>query len=449
MRLLVIYGVQPDALNRARELERLGEDEAATRAYLTYLGEAPDDLQALTDLGNLAMRRGYTSAARTAYLRVAQLDPRNLVARVNLGNVLLRANDLPAAREQYEAALSIDPVFAPAHQGLSYVYARLGDEEASQRHRDLGFAGHALLRIPFRGPAQPVRALVMVSAAGGDFNTDWLLDQHRFDVTKIFAEYADPGIPLPEFDVLVNAIGDADRCQHALHCAERIAERAKRDAINPPHRVRETKRVDVSRRLRAISQLVVPHVANVHRAALPQARLTFPLLLRTPGHHTGRHFLMVESEATLPQALASLPGDELLVIDYFDLHGADGYVRKYRVLAIDGRLYPVHAAISRDWKVHYFTADMAASEAHRAEDAQFLAHPQRVIGTQAWKALEEIVHALQLDYVGIDFGIDAAGRPVIFEANAAMSMYPTDPEPMWDYRRTAMDRIRDAFHGML
>ena len=29
---------------------------------------------------------------------------------------------------------------------------------------------------------------------------------------------------------------------------------------------------------------------------------------------------------------------------------------KYRVMFIDGVCHPLHLAISRDWKVHYFTA---------------------------------------------------------------------------------------------
>ena len=85
----------------------------------------------------------------------------------------------------------------------------------------------------------------------------------------------------------------------------------------------------------------------------------FPLLVRTPGFHTGRHFLRVESPEELAGAVAELPGKELTVIEFLDARGADGKVRKYRVMMIDGQLYPLHVAISSHWKIHYFTAEMA------------------------------------------------------------------------------------------
>ena len=50
----------------------------------------------------------------------------------------------------------------------------------------------------------------------------------------------------------------------------------------------------------------------------------------------------------------------------------DGMARKYRVMFIGGVAYPLHLAISADWKVHYFTAAMAADPAFRAEERRFL-----------------------------------------------------------------------------
>ena len=46
----------------------------------------------------------------------------------------------------------------------------------------------------------------------------------------------------------------------------------------------------------------------------------------------------------MAEALASLPGIGLLLIAFLDARGAYGFARKYRVLFIDGRLYPVVAS---------------------------------------------------------------------------------------------------------
>lgn len=69
--------------------------------------------------------------------------------------------------------------------------------------------------------------------------------------------------------------------------------------------------------------------------------------------------------------LTEIPGDPLFVIQYIDTSAEDGLFRKYRVMMINGELYPLHVAVSKDWKVHYFTADMAKNADNRLEDAFF------------------------------------------------------------------------------
>jgi len=175
----------------------------------------------------------------------------------------------------------------------------------------------------------------------------------------------------------------------------------------------------------------------------------FPLLIRTPGFHTGRHFLRVETLAELPAALAELPGEDLTVLRYLDARGRDGKVRKYRVMMIDGALYPLHAAVSSQWKIHYFTADMAENPEHRAEDAEFLDNMPGVLGARGMAALAEIRGRLGLDYAGIDFGLSATGEILLFEANATMVVNPPEPGEKWAYRRPAIERIHAAVRRML
>jgi hypothetical protein len=57
--------------------------------------------------------------------------------------------------------------------------------------------------------------------------------------------------------------------------------------------------------------------------------------------------------------------------------------------------------------------------------------------------------ALGLDYGGIDFGLDAAGNVLLFEANATMVVNPPEPDPRWDYRRTPVERVLAAVRTML
>ena len=149
--------------------------------------------------------------------------------------------------------------------------------------------------------------------------------------------------------------------------------------------MRATGRVGNARRLRGGPGVRTPRMALLPRAMLAGTAavtglgIRFPLLLRAPGFHTGQHFVQVEQPDGLAEAVATLPGELLLAIEVLPARGADGMARKYRVMIVGGRLYPLHLAISPDWKVHYFTAVMAGSAAFRAEEERFLADMARAL----------------------------------------------------------------------
>lgn len=116
---------------------------------------------------------------------------------------------------------------------------------------------------------------------------------------------------------------------------------------------------------------------------------------------------------------------------------------------VNGVLYPLHLAVSHSWKVHYFTADMADSPENRAEDAAFLADMAGTLGPEAVAALGRIRDALGLDYGGVDFGLGADGKILLFEANATMAVHPPDADERWAYRRQPVARILDAVTAMM
>ena len=116
---------------------------------------------------------------------------------------------------------------------------------------------------------------------------------------------------------------------------------------------------------------------------------------------------------------------------------------------IDGVIYPLHLAISADWKVHYFTAGMADNAGWRAEEQRFLEDMPAILGANAMAALTRIGETLGLDYMGIDFALDEDKSILLFEANATMVIIPPSPEPMWDYRRAAIARALGAAQDLL
>jgi aromatic-L-amino-acid decarboxylase len=448
----------PARFERACLLAETGRTGDARQAYLHLLSREPAHRLALNNLGTLLHDTGYRTAARTAYAEVVALHPEDPMSRVNLANVLRETGSLAEAREHYETALRLKADFAEAHQGLAGVLSEMGDEAGASGHRRLGFGSQPVVTLPYRGAGPPVSLLMLAASAGGNIPLRHFLDDDVFQTHVVFAEYFDPTQPLPAHRIVFNAIGDADFAAPALAAAQSILAMTAAPVINRPGKVAATGRSDHTQRLAGIPGLVTSGAATLPRSLLAgqdagttlvRHGFRFPLLVRTPGFHTGRYFLRVEAMEELPAALAELPGEDLTVLNYLDARAKDGKVRKYRVMMIDGALYPLHAAVSTQWKIHYFTADMADHPEYRAEDAEFLENMAGVLGPGGMAALAEVQSRLGLDYAGIDFGLSASGDILLFEANATMVVNPPDPSEKWDYRRPAIARIYDAVRKML
>jgi len=438
---------------KAQLLSLLGQDAAAQTAYLAVLQRDQTHFGALTNLASLALSSGHRSAALTAYRQAAEQHPNNPAALVNYAAALLDDSKAVNAREYYKAALKLEPAHAEAHQGLARTLEALGDSEAAASHWRVGFAGHNIVERPYRGHGTAPRVLLLVSVRSGNIPTHLILDDRMFAVTALYAEFYEAAKPLPAHDVLFNAIGDADLCGEGLAKAREIVSRSHAPLINPPERVVPTGRSENAKRLGQLDGVIAPKVGTVAKSNLisadapshlAQEGFEFPLLLRAPGFHTGRHFARVEHADDLASAARQMPGETVLAIQYLNAGGADGLARKYRVMFIDGRFYPVHMAASRDWKVHYVTSDMASRPDLRAEEEKFLNAMPEVLGRRTMAALTRIRDALGLDYGGVDFAVARDGSLLLFEANATMTILPPGPDPMWDYRRASIARVLDA-----
>jgi hypothetical protein len=452
----------PDAIaprfERASLLREQGAFEAAKHEYLELLRRQPDHFGALNDFGTLLLKAGFKDAARTAYSEAVARHPDNPMGHVNLANLLYLVDEEGEARRHYEAALALDPDHVHAHRGMANLLAGLGDETAARRHRDRGFKNDFLTTLPYLGAQPPIAVLLLVSARGGNIPTGPILDDRTFQSTVLVTEYFDPKAPLPPHDLVFNSIGDADLCRDGLDAACAIVARTRRPVLNHPAAVLKTGRLANAERLRHIAGVKTPRMISLPRARLAGAEavaaiasngFAFPLLVRAPGFHTGRHFVCVERAEDLAAATAALPGEEVWVMEMLDARDRDGKFRKCRAMILDGQIYPLHLAISGHWKVHYFRAEMADSAAHREEDAAYLENMASVVGARGMAALQRVSAALALDYGGIDFAVDADGEILLFEANATMVMIPLTADPKWDYRRPAFDRVFAAIRTML
>ncbi|MGH7684427.1 MAG: tetratricopeptide repeat protein, partial [Vulcanimicrobiaceae bacterium] len=382
------------------------------------------------------------------FLDAVKRHPTNATAHANLAFMFLRGGALAEARTLYEAALRLDPQHGDAKRGLAAVLTQSGSTAAEIQAA--GGGSEAISVIPYRGNGAPVRILLLVSLGTGNLHVEKLLDDRTFEVTKLVVELFDPAQSLPARDLVFNAIGDADSCGDALLAAQRLLS-SESLVLNRPELVLATTRIGTAEILAAIDGALVPRIRRVARAALDAScdDFEFPLLLRSPGHHTGHHFVRVERAEDLAPSAERLPGDELYVIRYVDFASADGKFRKYRVMFVGGKLYPLHLAVASDWKVHYFSAQMADYPEHRAEDQAFLERMGEVLGADAIATLERIAARLALDYAGIDFALGRRGEVIVFEANATMVIVEPSDDERWAYRKEPVRRVTGAVRKML
>ncbi|MGH2519836.1 MAG: tetratricopeptide repeat protein, partial [Chloroflexota bacterium] len=477
--------------NRGNALLELGRADEAAASYRSAITLDPMHAQAHYNLGNalqlqhrrreaivhyeraIALRPGFVEAinnmgiafetlheyepAMTCFRAALGLQPQHLAAHHNLGNTLQLLDRLPEARAHLDAALRLDGRNAQVQRSLAVLCLREGQREQARRHARLGFPGGIEAR-PARGSLRsPLRVLVLLSALGGNLAIDELLEQASCTRLTVTVEFWEAGSDVPPHDVIFNAIGEADRCAEALREAGGIIAASGRPLINPPERVLATGRLENAERLGRLAGVVAPRMRRYPRAQLlgraaaamlERDGLGWPLLLRTPGFHTGEHFVKVDAPLGLARAVAQLPGAELVAMQFLEARGSDGNVRKYRVMMVAGQLLPLHLAISTRWMVHYFNADMGEAR-HEAEEAAFLSDMPGTLGPDVMAALGRIAAVVDLDYGGIDFGLDAAGHVLLFEANATMVVPPPQTEQRFHYRQPAADRVCQAVRELV
>lgn len=447
---------QEDLFQHAQSLDAQGRDEEARRAYLGALAADSRHLPALLGLAGLLMKTRYLQAAKTVLGRALQEEPRSPLAHTCLATLLADEGETAAACEHYESALRWDPQYEGAHKGLAVLLLRRGETEAARRHGEAGFRG---LASPwsYRGTGRPISLVLVRSALGGNVPIEDLVSDTVYRKWTLVPEFCDPGAALPPHDLVWNVVGDADRCPDALGKAALALARSRAPVLNPPLRVLATGRAANAARLSRLPGVVTPRTAEYPRedlaapgaaATLAAAGFTWPLLFRSPGFQTGLHFVKVDRPEDLPAAVEGLPGPKLLAIQFIDTTGQDGKYRKYRAMMINGKLHPLHLAVSRSWKVHYFSADMVDCPEHRGEDQAFLCDMPNVLGSRSMQALRRIQETLGLDYAGCDFGIDRRGNVVVFEANATMVM-PAPAGEAFAYRTVAVRRARRAVVRMI
>jgi tetratricopeptide (TPR) repeat protein len=411
----------PSRINLAQALIATGQMVVAKALLLELTEERPHDGEVHRHLGKACFELNDVQAALEHFGEAAALNPRDADSLYWIGGIQQKLGDSAAARAAYTAAAQIQPLIrkralkSPADFRVLALYAP--------------FAGNTPAEYLFKD-------------AGYDADTLALLDCSKPDVSALGA-----------FDLVVNLISDGDQAETVLPVAAELVLRLGKPVINDPHKIEHTTRDAVADRLPGIAGCCIPKIlrlpagADVSVAALEACLpFPFPLLARPAGTHGGDDFEKIEEVAALSQFLGSREGDHYL-IEYIDYASADGFFRKYRFIFVEDQILPYHLAIGNDWKVHHDSTDMEDHVWMQQEEAAFLEHPGTVFSAAHHETLGAIRERIDLDYFGIDCGLDRDGRLVVFEVNASMLVH--EHNEAFPYKDPYVRAIKVAFDAML
>jgi tetratricopeptide (TPR) repeat protein len=453
-------------------LDRLEAAQAEYRQVLAAQRDLldsrhPDLAATLNIMGETAARlQRYDEARRyqeeaLAILRATHPPsaPQIATALTNLGVSLYRLEAHAQAEACLREALAIDPDLLLAAENLIHILYQEGRKTEGRALAAEKYQRQSFVVQP--GPARPAGTLLVLWSLDGNIPKHHLLARLPMTMVDWHIQYANDAHKqaLPDYDLVFNLIGDADQGAAALQRAVAFRDRCGVALLNDPAKVQRTRRDMIPDLCSGIDDLVIPPVLQLSGAdlrhpggaqLLAEAGIGMSLLLRSAGMHGGESVQRIFTEDGLTQARATLRDDDTIYATAFHEYASpDGFYRKYRAIFVDRTPYPYHLAISPDWLVHYFSADMAGHAWKLAEELAYLDDARGVLGERAFAVLAAMARRMDLDYCGVDFSLLPDGRVLLFEANATMLVHPEDEDSVLARKNPYVARIFAAFDEMV
>lgn len=403
-----------------------GRVQEAVSELLQAVQRFPDEVWPLRRLGKVLADMGQAGEARTVLLRALQIDPRDV-------EILWGVYELEQILGNPEAALAV--------QARAIALAPV-------------LASRCLLDNPPGRKTSPLanKCRVLMLCVPGTYQAnnplEYIVDGASIELHKWFLT-GEPTPPLPEYDVVFNAIGYAHGVEATLFQAEQFIASQDKPSINAPRAISQTSRAAVTQKFADSRYVTAAPTVRMSRASVAALSVREPILLRPLNSQAGSDFCKISYDAELVAYLVSVPDvTEFYQSTFIEYANRDGQYRKYRVAFIDGVPYPVHLAMAPHWMVHYYNSAMSEHRWMRDEEAVFMRDIGAVFKGAAGHGLREIARELPLEYFAIDCSIACDGRILLFEADTAMIVHMGDPIEIYPYKHQYIPRIVDALDRM-
>ena len=251
---------------------------------------------------------------------------------------------------------------------------------------------------------------------------------------------------------VVNFMADADVYGRGLSQATHFLRKMGTPCFNHPSAVLATTRDGVARALDGVAGLVVPRTVKVTvstraqlKAAMDEAGIRFPVIVRLAGDHGGVSTARVNDDGDW-EALNPLGwgGRPIYLTQYVDYADADGRYRKLRLVVVGGQVFARHQIVSDNWLVHRRDRALGSD----AEEQAFMESFDAVHKARLLPMVQAVAKRLGLDYFGMDVSLRPDGSVLLFEANATMNLLSatTDEGPAWT---AAVKAATEALYALL
>jgi tetratricopeptide (TPR) repeat protein len=497
--LLRVLTLRPDDRGARLLIARIdtatGDLGAAEAGYREAIARQPNDAEALFALGLLLQNNlARPMEAIALYERLVAIQPRHVDAHAALGIARLRLMQIDRALEAFQNHLQLAPASAAAHFHVGRTLSLTGRDREALPFLEratrldvactLGHSAHmiygvALQRLGMVAESQTefrnalARKPVVTLNSGGEARTfsalflmapglhntpyEFLIHQASYDAHFLFLvpDFSyETDLLREQADVVVNLVSDAEQDAAILPVAASLVARLDKPTINHPARIASTGRESMAARLSTIPGCRIAHIRSHSASTLLSSGFLaradtppLPLLVRRAGCHNGDAFELIGSETDLQRLVADDHAATYYLIEYIDYASPDGFFRKYRFFFVGEHILPYHLAISRTWKSHHVTTDMAKHAWMQKEEAAFLRAPHTVFDAARMQTMGAIRDAVGLEFFGIDCAVDRSGKIVVFEANATMLV--NGENPAFPYMDRYARRIKTAFNAML
>ncbi len=388
-------------------------------------------------------------------VRFGRPDAAGLVV---LGKLLVALGEASLAIAALEKAVALPGVDADAYVALSMAYAeasrwqeaRTTTAQFARAHPIGSRTGpdaavdvlvlEALYNPAFERPREDPDGIRYGRAVYARRGMVSLLPPGRVSYHHLYIDEIDPAAPpLPgAYDVIYNNLGFAEinlRRNYA-EAVGLIAQATGLEIVNRPDAVDSATRAGNFQALRSLDHAIFPktlsyqiNAAQIDASIAAISReFAFPVLVRTRLHGAARNFHMAGDARELREVFRRIDpnGKEpVYVIQFHESRHASGRFLRYQAAFVDGVLYPGAMDLSEDW----LPVRGAREPAGGADEAEFAAaerrwldDPESAIGRENVAALSEANAKLGLDILGLDLGIAADGRVIIFEAGANVNV---------------------------